>query len=47
VDGGIAPESARSARAAGAEVFVAGHSVYRQGDPHVALANLRGAIRRP
>jgi ribulose-phosphate 3-epimerase len=46
VDGGIAPETARTARAAGAEVFVAGHSVYRQSDPHVALANLRGAIRR-
>jgi ribulose-phosphate 3-epimerase len=46
VDGGIAPDTARTARAAGADVFVAGHSVYRQSDPHVALANLRGAIRR-
>ena len=44
VDGGIAPDTARTARAAGAEVFVAGHSVYRQGDPHVALAVLRQAI---
>jgi ribulose-phosphate 3-epimerase len=46
VDGGIAPDTARTARAAGAEVFVAGHSIYRQTDPHVALANLRGSIRR-
>lgn len=44
VDGGIAPESARRARAAGAEVFVAGHSVYRQPDPAAALDALRQAI---
>ena len=44
VDGGIAPDTARLARAAGAEVFVAGNAVYRERDPHVALAVLRQAI---
>jgi ribulose-phosphate 3-epimerase len=44
VDGGIAPDTARRARAAGAEVFVAGNAVYRERDPHVALAVLRQAI---
>lgn len=44
VDGGIATDTARTARAAGAEVFVAGHSVYRQGDARAALEGLRRAI---
>jgi ribulose-phosphate 3-epimerase len=44
VDGGIAPDTAKLARAAGAEVFVAGHAVYRQGNPAIALAQLRGSI---
>jgi ribulose-phosphate 3-epimerase len=44
VDGGITPDTARRSRAAGAEVFVAGHAVYRERDPHVALAVLRQAI---
>ena len=44
VDGGIAPDTARRCREAGADVFVAGHSVYRQRDPKAALAALRGAI---
>lgn len=44
VDGGIAPDTARECRAAGADVFVAGHSVYRQKDPVVALEQLRAAI---
>jgi ribulose-phosphate 3-epimerase len=44
VDGGIAPETARIARQAGAEVFVAGHAVFRQPDPAGALAALRRAI---
>jgi ribulose-phosphate 3-epimerase len=44
VDGGIGPETARVARAAGAEVFVAGHAVYRQPDPVAALEALRRAI---
>ena len=47
VDGGIAPETARHARAAGAEVFVAGHSIYRQPDPRRALEGLRRAIGGP
>jgi ribulose-phosphate 3-epimerase len=45
VDGGIAPDTAKLARAAGADVFVAGHAVYRQPDPLAALAELRTAIR--
>jgi ribulose-phosphate 3-epimerase len=44
VDGGIAPATAARARAAGAEVFVAGHSVYRQDDPRKALQELRSAM---
>jgi ribulose-phosphate 3-epimerase len=44
VDGGIAPDTARECRAAGADVFVAGHSVYRQKDPVKALEELRSAI---
>jgi ribulose-phosphate 3-epimerase len=44
VDGGIAPETARRCREAGAEVFVAGHAVYGQSDPRAALAALRRAI---
>jgi ribulose-phosphate 3-epimerase len=44
VDGGIAPATARQAREAGAEVFVAGHAVFHERDPHVALAVLRQAI---
>ena len=45
VDGGIAPDTARRARAAGADVFVAGHAVYRQPDPARALEELRAATR--
>jgi ribulose-phosphate 3-epimerase len=44
VDGGIGPDTAPRARAAGAEVFVAGNSVYRAPDPAAALAALRKAI---
>jgi ribulose-phosphate 3-epimerase len=44
VDGGIGPETARLARSAGAEVFVAGHAVFRQPDPRAALEGLRAAI---
>ncbi len=44
VDGGIAPDTARLARAAGAEVFVAGNAIYRQRDPRRALEELREAI---
>ena len=45
VDGGIAPETAAIARSAGAEVFVAGHAVFRQPNPEIALATLRQAVR--
>ncbi|HEY3216814.1 MAG TPA: ribulose-phosphate 3-epimerase [Candidatus Eisenbacteria bacterium] len=44
VDGGIAPATAREARLAGAEVFVAGHAIYRQADPRRALEALRAAV---
>jgi len=44
VDGGIGPETARLARSAGADVFVAGHAVFRQPDPRAALEGLRAAI---
>ncbi len=44
VDGGIAADSARVARAAGADVFVAGNAVFKAGDPAAALAGLRSAI---
>ena len=44
VDGGIAADTARKARASGADVFVAGHSIFRQGDPRAALDGLRRAI---
>ena len=45
VDGGIAPDTAKTARAAGAEVFVAGHAIYRQPNPQIALATIRDAVR--
>jgi ribulose-phosphate 3-epimerase len=45
VDGGIAADTARIARAAGAEVFVAGHGIYRQPDPFQALVSVRAAVR--
>ena len=44
VDGGIAPDTARKARAEGAEVFVAGHAIFRQPDPRAALEALRAAV---
>jgi ribulose-phosphate 3-epimerase len=44
VDGGIGDATARSARAAGADVFVAGHAVFRAPDPSAALAGLRAAV---
>src|SRR5262249_49033346 len=44
VDGGIADETAREARAAGADVFVAGHAVFHTPDPGAALAGLRAAV---
>jgi len=44
VDGGIAPATAARARAAGAEVFVAGNAVYGQPEPRMALQALRAAF---
>jgi ribulose-phosphate 3-epimerase len=44
VDGGIAEDTAPTARAAGADVFVAGHSIFRAPDPRAALAGLRAAV---
>jgi len=44
VDGGISVATAREAREAGADVFVAGHGVFHAPDPHAALAELRSAI---
>jgi len=44
VDGGIAEDTARTARAAGADAFVAGHAIFRAPDARGALAGLRAAI---
>ena len=44
VDGGIAPGTAALARAAGADVFVAGNAVFKAADPKAALAALRADI---
>ena len=46
VDGGIAADTAAQARAAGADVFVAGNAVYRAADPRAALAQLRTSVAR-
>ena len=44
VDGGIVEDTARAARAAGADVFVAGNGVFRAPDPRAALAGIRAAV---
>jgi ribulose-phosphate 3-epimerase len=44
VDGGIGEATARTARTAGADVFVAGHAVFRASDPYAALGALRHAV---
>jgi len=45
VDGGIGPRDRRASRAAaGADVLVAGHAVFRAADPRAALAGLREAV---
>ena len=44
VDGGIDPKTVGVARAAGADVIVAGTSVFRAPDPVAAVAELRDAI---
>lgn len=44
IDGGITPETARLARQAGADVFVAGTAIFRSEDPVAAVRRLRGAL---
>jgi ribulose-phosphate 3-epimerase len=44
VDGGIGEATARTARAAGADVFVAGNGVFKEPDTGAALKRLRAAI---
>ncbi len=44
VDGGVTVTTAPAARAAGANVFVAGTAVFRSADPAQAVAELRNAI---
>ena len=46
VDGGIAPDTAVVAARAGADTFVAGHSIFRDPDPPAALVRLREALAR-
>lgn len=43
IDGGIGPDTIRSARAAGADVFVAGTAIFRAPDPPAAARRLRAA----
>jgi ribulose-phosphate 3-epimerase len=45
VDGGIAADTIGRVSAAGANVFVAGHGIYRQPDPRAAMTNLRRLAR--
>lgn len=44
IDGGINPATAPLARAAGADVFVAGNAIFRDRDPVAAVTRLRAAI---
>jgi ribulose-phosphate 3-epimerase len=44
IDGGMNPETARLAREAGANVFVAGTAIFRAEDPVAAVQRLRQAI---
>lgn len=44
VDGGITPDTAKVAIAAGANVLVAGNSIYGAEDPALAIAQLRQAV---
>lgn len=44
IDGGIGPDNIGRARSAGAEVFVAGSSVFRADDPVAAVAELRSRL---
>ncbi len=44
IDGGITPETGKLARAAGADIFVAGTAIFGRPDPVDAVAELRAAI---
>lgn len=44
IDGGITPETGRMARAAGADIFVAGTAIFGRDDPVAAVAELRAAL---
>jgi ribulose-phosphate 3-epimerase len=44
VDGGIAPDTAPAAARAGADAFVAGHSIFHEADPAAAVRALRGSL---
>jgi ribulose-phosphate 3-epimerase len=44
IDGGITPETGRLARAAGADIFVAGTAILGRPDPVAAVAALRAAL---
>jgi len=46
VDGGITPETAPAARAAGADAFVAGAAIFASPDPAEAVRRLREAVER-
>ena len=46
IDGGIDASTIRSAWDAGAEVFVAGSSVFRAQDPVAAVAEMRERVER-
>ncbi len=41
IDGGIAPDTIRMAREAGADIFVAGSAIFAAADPVAAIAELR------
>jgi ribulose-phosphate 3-epimerase len=42
IDGGINPETAARARAAGADILVAGTAIFRTPDYGAAMASIRG-----
>ena len=46
VDGGITAETAAIARDAGADVFVAGTTIFGSDDPVAAVAELRSIVER-
>lgn len=46
VDGGIGPSTAKVAARAGADTFIAGHSIFKAPDPSAALRDLRRGLER-